>query len=169
MHSSEVEHMTLALLASFAQATKSLCIVYTVVSNSSIKCSVSEVWLNRQSNYPHGISNMCVTLSMMFWLLFTKDVTLAWLQDMIERDLCLWPQLMVSAASKPNSVWLTECDESTSACSLLDICTLILDFHQASGLKDQAVRHKFSKLCVFSHQSQWILFLLTSASSGLHV
>lgn len=110
---------------------------------------------------------MCVTLSMLLWLLFPEGVTLAWLQDMTKRGLCLWTQLIASSASEPNTVRPKECDESTSASSLLDICTLILDFHQASGLKGQAVRHKLSKLCIFSHQSQWIFFLLTSASSGL--
>lgn len=161
-----IKPITLLLLVSFAQVTKSVCMVYTVAANSSVKCPVAHAWLNRQTNDPHGISSMCVTLSMLLWLLFTEGVTLAWFQDMTERGLCLWPQLMASAASEPNTVWLTECDESTSACFLLDICTLILDFHQASGLKGQAVRHKFSKLCVFSHQSQRIF--LTSASSGLH-
>lgn len=129
---------------------------------------MAHAWLNRQTNDPRGISSMCVTLSMLLWLLFPEGVTLAWLQDMTKRGLCLWPQLIASSASEPNTVRPTECDESTSASSLLDICTLILDSHQASGLKGQAVRHKLSKLCIFSHQSQWILFLLTSASSGLH-
>ncbi len=164
MHSSEIKPITLLMLVSFVQVTKSVCMVYTVAANESCgTCMIEQT--NKWSMW--NKQHLC-DFEHVVWLLFTEGVTLAWFQGMTERGLRLWAQLMVSTPSEPNTVQLRECDESTSACSLLDICTLILDFHQASGLKGQAVRHIFSKLCVFNHRSQWVLILLTSASSGLH-
>lgn len=165
MHSSEIKPITLLMLVSFAQVTKSVCMVYTVAANESCDtCMIEQTnkWSTWNKQHLCYFEHVVNVMAAVYWRCNLSLVSrLDWKRPpsviTINGVHGIWIQ-----HSPAKRVWWIH------LCLLLDICTLILDFHQASGLKGQAVRHKFSKLCIFSHWSQWILILLNSASSGLH-